>query len=266
MVSDVYIQHDLTSDGLSNKNKCYATDMETSFDPTYLLPDYSKLSDSQFTQTLLTSTSTIINQDNLIEVLNKKDIPIFIRQLTQLLNKLNYSQLQHEQWSYYYNLGMTEDQYQLRLELDKRKKMLRLDAEEHRLIENFYALKPRQTERKSAKIIWKAIHEQQNIIDEIAIFKKWLEVHAQASSYTLQDVQLSKINHIFISLCFQGATSSTEHVAEQTIAKAEQMGQYYSKIINNEKNKLLSTRSYHKNIQQSDEIINIISQREHNMK
>ncbi|CAF4840434.1 unnamed protein product, partial [Rotaria sp. Silwood2] len=110
------------------------------------------------------------------------------------------------------------------------------------------------------------MHEQQNIIDEIAIFKKWLEVHAQASSYTLQDVQLPKINHIFISLCFQGPTSSAEHVAEQTIAKAEQMGQYYSKIINNEKNKLQSTISYHKNIQQLDEIINIISQREYNMK
>ncbi|CAF3743000.1 unnamed protein product [Rotaria sp. Silwood1] len=312
--------------------------METSSDPTYLLPDYSKLSDSQFTQTLLTSTSTIINQDNLIEVLNQKDIFIFIRQLTQLLNRLYYSKLQHEQWSYYYNLGMTEgiwngrvskkmadansmcytygrskhlikqrldkhklqyekaqqtldehmkntpsnigmdniinmihnsiekDQYQLRLELERRKTMLRLDAEEHRLIETFYELKPRQTEIKSAKIIWKAIHEQQNIIDEIAIFKKWLELHTQASSYTLQDVQLPKINHIFVSLSFQGPTSSAEHVAEQTIAKAEQMVQHYNKIINNEKNKLQCTRSHHKNVQLLDQIINIISQREHNMK
>ncbi|CAF3828787.1 unnamed protein product [Rotaria sp. Silwood1] len=335
METNVSIQHDLTSEGLSNKNKSYATDMETSSDPTYLLPDYSKLSDSQFTQTLLTSTSTIINQDKLIEVLNQKDIFIFIRTLTQLLNRLNYSKLQHEQWSYYYNLGMTEgiwngrvskkmadansmcytygrskhlikqrldkhklqyekaqqaldehmkntpsnidmdniinmihnliekDQYQLRLELERRKTMLRLDAEEHRLIETFYELKPRQTEIKSAKIIWKAIHEQQNIIDEIAIFKKWLEVHTQASSYTLQDVQLPKINHIFISLSFQRPTSSAEHVAEQTIANAEQIVQYYNKIINNEKNKLQCTRSHHKNIQQLDQIIKIISQREH---
>ncbi|CAF3778297.1 unnamed protein product [Rotaria sp. Silwood1] len=159
-----------------------------------------------------------------------------------------------------------KDQYQLRLELERRKTILRLNAEEHRLIETFYELKPRQTEIKSAKIIWKAIHEQQNIIDEIAIFKKWLELHTQASSYTLQDVQLPKINHIFVSLSFQGPTSSAEHVAEQTIAKAEQMVQHYNKIINNEKNKLQCTRSHHKNVQLLDQIINIISQREHNMK
>ncbi|CAF3824497.1 unnamed protein product [Rotaria sp. Silwood1] len=156
-----------------------------------------------------------------------------------------------------------KDQYQLRLELERRKTMLRLDALEHRLIETFYELKPRQTEIKSAKLIWKAMNEQQNIIDEIAIFKKWLEVHTQASSYTLQDVQLPKINHIFISLSFQRPTSSAEHVAEQTIANAEQIVQYYNKIINNEKNKLQCTRSHHKNIQQLDQIIKIISQREH---
>ncbi|CAF1191832.1 unnamed protein product, partial [Didymodactylos carnosus] len=40
---------------------------------------------------------------------NNEEILIFTRQLTQLLNKLNYSKLLHEQWIYYYNLGMTED-------------------------------------------------------------------------------------------------------------------------------------------------------------
>ncbi|CAF1271725.1 unnamed protein product [Rotaria sp. Silwood1] len=82
--------------------------METSSDPTYLLPDYSKLSDSQFTQVLLTSAPTIMNKDKLIELLNQKHIFVFIRQLTQLINKLNCSKLQHEQWSYYSNLGLTE--------------------------------------------------------------------------------------------------------------------------------------------------------------
>ncbi|CAF1426732.1 unnamed protein product [Rotaria sordida] len=38
-----------------------------SSDPTLLLPDYLKLSDSKFTQMLLTSTSNIMNQDELIE-------------------------------------------------------------------------------------------------------------------------------------------------------------------------------------------------------
>ncbi|CAF4700177.1 unnamed protein product, partial [Rotaria sp. Silwood2] len=167
---------------------------------------------------LLTSTSNNINTDELIELLNQKEILLFIRQLTQLINKLNYSQLQNEQWAYYHNLGITEsiwtgrvskkmaeansmcytygrskvlikqrlekyklqcqkvqdtinehtkhiptiidmtiitnminnlihkDQYQLRLELDRRKTMLRLDAEEHKLVDHFYNLKPRQTE------------------------------------------------------------------------------------------------------------------------
>ncbi|CAF1071627.1 unnamed protein product [Rotaria sp. Silwood1] len=248
--------------------------MATNSDPRLLLPDYSILSDSKFTQMLLTSTSNTINQDALIELLSQREILIFIRQLTQLVNKLNYSQLQYEQWSYYYNLGMTEsiwsgrvskkmaeanslcytygrskklikqrrekykvqcdknqeaineyikqtpviidiqnittmvnnlinkDQYELPLELERRKTMLRLDAEEHKLVEHFYQLKPRQTEISSAKIIWKAIHEQQNVIHEIAIFKKWLEVHTQASSFSLQHIQLPNIYHIFTSPCF----------------------------------------------------------------
>ncbi len=58
---------------------------------------------------LLTSTSKDdIDTNALIELLNKEEIFIFIRQLTQLINKLNYFKLQNEQWTYYYNLGMRE--------------------------------------------------------------------------------------------------------------------------------------------------------------
>ncbi|CAF1369882.1 unnamed protein product [Rotaria sp. Silwood1] len=193
-------------------------DLSTSSDPTLLLPNYLTISDSKFKEMLLTSTSNNMNTDTLSELLNQKEILVFIRQLTHLVNKLNYSQLQHEQWSYYYNLGMTEgiwtgrvskkmaeansmcysygrskvltkqrlkkykqqcpqiqetinqhtkqiphdidmtlvtnvinnlihkDQHQLRLELDRRKTMPRLDAEEHKLVDQFYTLKPRQTE------------------------------------------------------------------------------------------------------------------------
>ncbi|CAF1283768.1 unnamed protein product [Rotaria sordida] len=74
--------------------------MAFSSDPTLVLPDYSKLSDSKFTQMLLTSMSSTINQDALIELLNQREILLFIRELTQLVNKFNYSQFQHEQWSY----------------------------------------------------------------------------------------------------------------------------------------------------------------------
>ncbi|CAF1285191.1 unnamed protein product [Rotaria sp. Silwood1] len=312
-------------------------DMETNYDPTLLLPDYLKLSDSNLTQMLLKLSSNIINQDALIELLNQKEILLFIRELTQLVNKFNYSQLQHEQWSYYYNLGMTEgiwngsvsktmaeansmcytygrsknlikqhlekyklqceknqeaihehmkripfsidmqnittminnlvqkDQYQLRHELDRRKTILRLDAEEHQLVEKFYQLKPRQTEITSAKIIWKATNEQQNIIHEIVIFKKWLEFHAQDSSYTLQAIELPTIYHIFISLRFQEQISSVKHIAEKTIAKAEEIAQHYNKIVNLEKNKLQSTKSHHKNPDLLEQIIHSIVQRENNL-
>ncbi|CAF3414908.1 unnamed protein product, partial [Rotaria sp. Silwood2] len=263
---------------------------------------------------------------------------VFIRQLTQLVNKLNYSQLQNEQWSYYYNLGMTEgiwngrvskkmadanamcytygrskilikqrldkyklqceqvqhainehmkqapiiidmtnlmnminslihkDQHQLRLELDRRKTMLRLDAEEHKLVDHFYTLKPRQTEINSAKIIWKAIHDQQTILHEIAIFKKWVPLHTPVSSCTFQDIQLPNINRIFTSLAFHYQTLSTEQMAQQTIVRAEDIAQHYTNIATAEKNKLLSTRTNHKNVQLLDQIITTIIIRENNMR
>ncbi|CAF4769722.1 unnamed protein product, partial [Rotaria sp. Silwood2] len=129
-----------------------------------------------------------------------------------------------------------KDQHQLGLEIERRKTMLRLDAEEHRLFENFCELKLRQTEINSAKIIWKAKNEQQNIMDEIVIFKKWLEVHAQESSYSLQSIQLPNIYHTFISLSFQEQASSAEHIAEQTITKAKEIVQHRTKIATIEKN------------------------------
>ncbi|CAF1338913.1 unnamed protein product [Rotaria sordida] len=124
MDTNVEFQNLSISQELSKRKISNPLDIATSSDPTLLLPDYSKLSDSKFTQMLLTSTLNTINQSALIELLNQKEILLFIRQLTPLVNKLNYSQLQYEQWSDYYNLGVTEDQYELRLELDRRKTML----------------------------------------------------------------------------------------------------------------------------------------------
>ena len=207
-----------TSQEFPKKKLFNPMDMATSSDPTLLLPDYLTISDSQFKDLFLQSTSNNTNTDAIIELLNQKEILLFIRELTQLVNKFNYSQLQLEQWTYYNNLGMTEgiwtnrvskkmaeansmcytygrsknlikqrlakyklqceknqeainqcikqapliidmqtittminnlinkDQYELRFELDRRKTMLRLDAEEHKLVEQFYQLKPRQTE------------------------------------------------------------------------------------------------------------------------
>ncbi|CAF2717496.1 unnamed protein product [Rotaria sp. Silwood2] len=312
-------------------------DMETSSDPTYLLPDYSKLSDSQFTQKLLKSTSTVMNQDDLSFILNQKEIFVMIRQLTQLFNKFNYSKLQYEQWSYYLSLGLTEgiwngrvskkmavansmcytygrsttlikqqlkkykqqfeknqeaiyehmkqvpsiinmeiinniindlvseDQHQLHAELERRKIMLRLEAEEHRLIENFYGLKPKQTEISSAKVIWKAIHEQQNIINEMTLFKKWHELHDQESSYTPQGVQLPTINHIFTVLSFQRQTFTAEEIAQQTFKKVEEFAKHYSVIANMEQTKLQSTKLNHRNSALLEQIIHVINERENNL-
>ncbi|CAF2912399.1 unnamed protein product [Rotaria sp. Silwood2] len=57
---------------------------------------------------LLTSTSEDIHTSALIELLENQELFIFIRQLTQLVNKLNFSKLQNEQWTYYYELGIRE--------------------------------------------------------------------------------------------------------------------------------------------------------------
>ncbi|CAF0947408.1 unnamed protein product [Rotaria sordida] len=99
-----------------------------------------------------------------------------------------------------------KDQNQLRLELERRKTMLRLDAEEHRPVEKFYVLKPRQTKVLPA-----------------------------------------------------------EHIAEQTITKAEEIVQHYTKIATIEKNKLQSTKSHHKNADLLEPIIHAIFQRVNNM-
>ena len=40
-------------------------------------------------------------------------------------------------------------QYQLRLELERRKHMLKFDAKDHQLVETFYQLQPRKTEVRS---------------------------------------------------------------------------------------------------------------------
>ncbi|CAF4429654.1 unnamed protein product, partial [Rotaria sp. Silwood2] len=199
----------------------------TSSDPTLLLPDYLTISDSKFKEMLLTSTSNNINTDALIELLNQKEILLFIRQLTQLVNKLNYSQLQNEQWSYYYNLGMTEVLIKQRLEKYKQQcPQIQETINQHMktippnidttIIANTINSSIHKDQHQLPKIIWKAIHDQQTIIHEILIFKKWLELHLSTSSCELQHLHLPNINRIFTSLAFQDDTLSTENMAQQT--------------------------------------------------
>ncbi len=90
------------------KKKCYPLHTESNTDPTLSLSDYSIISNKVFKEMLLTTISTDTDDNSLDKLLDIEETLIFIRQLTQLLNKLNYFKLQGEQSTYFYNLGMTE--------------------------------------------------------------------------------------------------------------------------------------------------------------
>ena len=201
------------------KKKCYPLHTESNTDPTVFLSDYSLFSTKTFKEMLLTiATVSDMDKNTLNKLLDIDEIFIFIRELTQLINKLNYFKLQVEQWTYYYTLGMTEsiwtgrisknmalvnsmcytygrskilieqrhkiyqeklekiqididghmkqissfidsnrlmtiitdlvykDQYELRMEFERRRGILKFNAKDHQLVHTFYNLKPRQTE------------------------------------------------------------------------------------------------------------------------
>ncbi|CAF2809250.1 unnamed protein product [Rotaria sp. Silwood2] len=58
---------------------------------------------------LLIIITTDIGRNFLIELFNNEETLTYIRQFTQFINKLNYFKLQHDQWTYYYHLGMTKE-------------------------------------------------------------------------------------------------------------------------------------------------------------
>lgn len=199
--------------------KYYTLPMVSNIDPSQFLSDYSMMTGINFKEMLSAYSSTYFHMDLLEKFFDTDEKVTFIRQLFELINKLNYSKLQDEQWSYYYHLGTTEsiwtgrvskkmalvhsmpytygrrkqlivqrrkcfqeqlqdmtnkiqehmsqspystigsnqivtivtnivdrDQYQLRIELERRKHILKFDAKDHQLVEEFYQLKPRQTE------------------------------------------------------------------------------------------------------------------------
>lgn len=88
--------------------KCNSFNIATDTDPTLLLADYSMMPIQDFKEMLLTSSSMHIDTNALKQLLDNEETCLFIRQLTQLVNKLSYSNLQNEQWTYYYNLGISE--------------------------------------------------------------------------------------------------------------------------------------------------------------
>ena len=184
--------------------------------------DYSVMSNTALKEMLVTAAASAADNTNattFVESLNNEETLTFTRQLTQLINQLNYLKLQDEQWAYYYQLGMNEgiwtgrvskrmardnsmcytygrskriveqrrqkfqqqlkhitgdidkhmttntapewnsamviniltglvdkNHYPLRVELERRREILRFDAKDHCCIQAFYDLQPSQTE------------------------------------------------------------------------------------------------------------------------
>ncbi|CAF1459883.1 unnamed protein product [Adineta steineri] len=345
-------QLSMPSSSLSRKKKCFSLYTESNLDPSLFLTDYSMVSNNIFKDMLLTRITTDDNQHFLNKLFDTDEMLTYIRQLTQLINKLNYFKLQDEQWSYYYNLGINEgiwngrvsksmalinsmcysygrskilieqrqknftkklqklqinidehikqtslstadmnnlmtiindflyrDQYELRMELERRRAILKFDAKDHQLVHTFYNLKPRQTEIHSAKTIWKAVQDEQALKYEIALLKTWLSSSTSSSLtlYTFQDLPLTKINDIFTHLIFDKQLSSTathqtnsidqfiEDIIMKTISTAETIGENYVQKVNNEKQKLLNNQEKFKKPPTVDSVITAIENRQLNM-
>ncbi|CAF4304452.1 unnamed protein product, partial [Adineta steineri] len=101
-------QLSMPSSSLSRKKKCFSLYTESNLDPSLFLTDYSMVSNNIFKDMLLTTITTDENQHFLNKLFDTEEMLTYIRQLTQLINKLNYFKLQDEQWSYYYNVGVNE--------------------------------------------------------------------------------------------------------------------------------------------------------------
>lgn len=191
----------------------------SNLDPTQFLVDYSTMLNIDFIQILLSAYPQSEHQRSVLnQYLDTGANVTFIRQFVHLINRLNYFTLQAEQWTYYYQLGLTEgiwsghvskrmgklnsmpytygrrkgfiekrqryyqeqrqeitdrlqyhrqqaplymdtnqlvsmlkdfvkhDQYRLCVELQRRRYVLKFDAKDHQLVQEFYQLKPRLSE------------------------------------------------------------------------------------------------------------------------
>jgi len=124
---------------------------------------------------------------------------------------------------------VAKNQFPLRVEFDRRRAMLRLDAKDHQCIQAFYALQPSQTQVRinlssieptyektlyrqirTAKYIWKAIHDEHTLRNEIAICKPWLHTKLSMSidCYTSPGLPLIKIGRILTKLILDQTPST----------------------------------------------------------
>ncbi|CAF1306689.1 unnamed protein product [Adineta steineri] len=68
--------------------------------------DYTNIPDQIFFHMLSTAFNDV---DKLGHFLNEKEKFEFIREYTNLIDRLSYVKLQEQQWNYYYNIGMTQN-------------------------------------------------------------------------------------------------------------------------------------------------------------
>ncbi|CAF3228197.1 unnamed protein product [Rotaria sp. Silwood2] len=173
-----------------------------------------------------------------------------------------------------------QDQYQLCIELQRRRGMLKFDAKDHQWVETFYQLKPRQTEIHSAKIIWKATDDEQKLKYEIAMFKHWLSYESSSTYCTFQDLALTNINSILTNLLFDQQWLLTTNITMnemksmdtfmnelimRTISVAEEIAQTYQQKAINEKTKILNNGKKLPKLPTVDTIITAIENRQTNM-
>jgi hypothetical protein len=115
------------------------------------------------------------------------------------------------------------------------------------------------------------------------MFKKWLSDQSFLTTYTFQDLALTKINSIYTHLIFDKVLSLPTSTADitinqtetietfindlalRTIFLAEEIAQSYVEKVNNEKTKLLNNGKKFQRPLVSDTIISAIENRQINM-
>lgn len=83
--------------------------LRSNADPTLYLNDYSCMSNGIFKEKFIEFLGNQHDRQFWIEIFNNQDALIFIQGLTQYKSSLSYFNLQYDQWTYYRQLGMTEN-------------------------------------------------------------------------------------------------------------------------------------------------------------
>jgi hypothetical protein len=95
-----------SSDNNNKKNKINSKVSTSTKGPVNELPDYLKVPDRAFKQMLSTALD---GADKVVHQLDTAEKLDFARHYACLIHRLFYVQLQHEQWDYYFQLGMKDN-------------------------------------------------------------------------------------------------------------------------------------------------------------